>query len=322
MRKGMFAALLAGATLAVPAASVLAQSFPSKPIRIIVAFTPGGANDVFSRTIGQKLSERLGQPVIMENKPGASGNIGAEFVARSAPDGYTLLVAHNGLPMLPWVSKSLPFDVLKDFAPIGIGATISFVMVVANKLPVKSINELIAYARANPGKLSYGTPGIATPHYFGTELFMNMTGTKMVHVPYKGGTGFVAALMSGELQVAFGAPNSSIPLIQTGKIRAIGVTGRQRLPELKDLPTVNESLPGFELSAWFGLAAPAGTPDAITDKLSDEQRAIVSLPEVRARLAGIGFEGNPSSAAEMRRTMIAEFEKWGKVAKAAGIQPQ
>jgi len=322
MKKAMFAALLAGAMLAVPAASVLAQSFPSKPIRIIVPYPPGGAVDVFGRAIGQKLSERIGQPVIIENKPGAGGNIGAEFVARSAPDGYTLLAANNGLPMMPWVSKSLPFDVMKDFAPIGIGATISFVMVVANKLPVKSINELIAYARANPGKLSYGTPGIATPHYFGTELFMHMTGTKLVHVPYKGGTGYMPDLMSGELQVAFGTPNSSIPLIQTGKIRAIGVTGRQRLPELKDLPTVNESLPGFELSAWFGLAAPAGTPDAITDKLSEEQRAIVNLPEVRARLAGIGFDSNPTSPAEMFQIMTTELEKWGKVAKAAGIQPQ
>ena len=322
MKKAMFAALLAGAMLAVPAASVLAQSFPSKPIRIIVPYPPGGAVDVFGRTIGQKLSERLGQPVIIENKPGASGNIGAEFVARSAPDGHTLLAVHNGFPMLPWVSKSLPFDVMKDFAPIGIGVTMPMVMVVTNKLQVKSVSELIDYARANPGKLSYATPGIGVAHHMATEMLMNMTGIKMVQVIYKGAAGMMPDLISGEVQVAFGALNWAVPLIQSGKLRVIGIAERQRLPQFKDVPTVNESLPGFEVNFWFGLVAPAGTPDAITNKLSEEQRAIVHLPEVRARLAGIGFEGNPTSAAEMRQIMITEIEKWGKVVKAAGIQPQ
>ena len=322
MKNGMFAALLAGATLAATAASVLAQSFPSKPIRLIVPYTPGGAVDVFSRTIGQKLSERLGQPVIIENKPGASGNIGAEFVARSAPDGHTLLAVHNGFPMLPWVSKSLPFDVMKDFAPIGIGVTMPMAMVVTNKLPVKSVSELIAYAKANPGKLSYATPGIGTAHHMATEMFMHSTGIEMVHVIYKGATAMMPDLMSGEVQVAFGALNWAVPLMQSGKLRAIGTAERQRLPQFKDLPTVSESLPGFEVNFWFGLLAPAGTSNAITNKLSEEQRAIVNLPEVRARLAGIGFDSNPTSAAEMRRTMIAEFDKWGEVVKAVGIQPQ
>ena len=322
MKNGMFTALLAGAMLAATAASVLAQSFPSKPIRIIVAFTPGGANDVFGRTIGQKLSERLGQPVIMENKPGASGNIGAEFVARSAPDGHTLLAVHNGFPMLPWVSKSLPFDVMKDFAPIGISVTGSMVVVVANKLPVKSINELIAYARANPGMLSYATPGIGVPHHMAAELFMHRTGIKMVQVVYKGSSGMMIDLMSGDVHVSFTSLSPTVPLIHSGKLRAIAIADRQRLPQFKDLPTVAESLPGFEVNAWFGLLAPAGTPDAIINKLSEEQRAIVTLPEVRDRLAGIGYDSNPTSAAEMRRTMIAEFEQWGEVVKAAGIKPQ
>ena len=322
MRKGMFAALLAGAMLAVPAASVLAQSFPSKLIRIIVPYPPGGAVDVFGRTIGQKLSERLGQPVIIENKPGASGNIGAEFVARSAPDGYTLLAVHNGFPMLPWVLKSLPFDVMKDFAPIGIGATMPMVMVVTNKLPVKSVSELIDYARANPGKLSYATPGIGVAHHMATEMLMNMTGIKMVQVIYKGAAGMMPDLISGEVQVAFGALNWAVPLIQSGKLRVIGIAERQRLPQFKDVPTVNESLPGFEVNFWFGLVAPAGTPGAITNKLSEEQRAIVNLPEVRTRLAGTGYDSNPTSVAEMRQIMTTELEKWGKVVKAAGIQPQ
>ena len=298
------------------------QGFPNKPLRIVVPFTPGGGNDVFARTLGQKMHERFGQPVVVENKPGAGGNIGAEFVARSSPDGYTLLLAQNGLTMLPWLSKTLPFDVMKDFVPVGIGATLPMVVVVANKLPVKSINDLIIYARENPGKLSYATPGIGAPHHLATEWFMEMTGTKMVLVPYKGASGMLADLISGEVHVMFGALNSALPLIQSGKIRAIALAERQRIPLFKDVPTVNESLPEYEVNFWFGLLAPAGTPDAIVNKLSDEMRAIVAMPDVRERLAGVGFDSNPTSAAEMRRIMTAEFDKWGKVVKAAGIQPQ
>jgi tripartite-type tricarboxylate transporter receptor subunit TctC len=322
MRKGLFAALLAGTMLAAAAASVLAQGFPSKPIRIIVPFTPGGGNDVFGRVIAQKLWERLGQPVVVENKPGAGSIIGADSVAKSAPDGYTLLVAANAHVLLSLVSKSLPFDVMRDFAPIGIGATLPMVVAVANKLPVKSINELIAHARANPGKLSYATPGIGTPQHLATEWFMSMTGTKMIQVPYKGAAGMLTDLMSGEVQVMFGALNSAVPLIQSGKIRAIGIAERQRLTQFKDLQTVNESLPGYEVTYWYGLLAPAGTPDAILNKLSEEQRVIVNLPDVREGLARVGFDSNPTSASEMRQTMTREFGIWEKVATAAGIRPE
>lgn len=322
MRKGMFAALLAGAMLAATAAAVMAQPYPSKPLRIVVPFTPGGGNDVYGRSIAQKLQERLGQPVVVENKPGAGGNIGAEFVAKSAADGYTLLVAQSGLTMVPWVSKSVPFDVLKDFAPLGIGATQPMVMVVANNVPANSINELVAYAKANPGKLSYATPGVGTPHHLTTEMFMGMTGTKMVHVPYKGAAGMLADLMSGEVHVMIGALNSAIPLFQAGKIRALGVAERKRLPQFENLPTLNESLPGYEANIWYGLMAPAGTPDAVTNKLSEEQRSIVNLPAVREQLARVGMDSNPTSATEMRQIMTTELDKWGKVVKAAGIQPQ
>jgi len=320
MKNGMFVALFAGAMLA--AASVLAQSFPSKPIRLIVPFSPGGAVDVFGRAVGQKLQERFGQPVIMENKPGAGGNIGAEFVARSTPDGYTLLVTQDALSAAPWLYKSLPFHVMKDFAPIGIGAALPMAVVAANKLPVTSISELIAHGRANPGKLSYATPGIGTPHHMATELFMHRTGVKMVHVAYKGSAGILPDLMSGEVQVVFGALNWAAPLVQAGKIRLIAVAERRRLPQFKDVPTVNETLPEFEVKLWFGLMAPAGSPDAVVTLLSDEQRTIVNTPEVRERLAGMGFYSNPTSAAEMRQTMIADFERFGTVVKAAGIQRQ
>ena len=298
------------------------QGYPNRPIKIIVSFTPGGGNDVYGRTIAQKLLERFGQPVVVENKPGAGGNIGTDFVAKSAPDGYTLLVVTNGVIMLPWMSKSLPFDILKDFAPIGIGAVQPMVLVVANKVPVKSINELIAYAKANPGKLSYATPGIGSTQHLAAEWFMHMTGTKMVQVPYKGAPGMMADLMSGEVQLVFNALNTAAPLIQSGKIRAIGIAEQQRLPQFKDVPTINESLPGYGMNIWFGLLAPAGTPDAIVNKLSDEQRAIVNMPDVRERLASVGFEIRPAPAAEMRQIMATESEKWGKVVKAAGIEPQ
>ena len=322
MKKIWFRAICASAMLCAAAASALAQGFPSKPIRIIVAFGPGGGNELFARAVGEKMRERLGQPVLVEIKPGAAGNIAAEFVARSAPDGHTLLVAQSGLTMQPWLSKSLPFDVIRSFAPVGIGATVPMVVVVTNKLPVTSINELIAYARANPGKLSYATPGIGSPHHLAVELLMNMTQTRMVQVPYKGASAMLTDLISGEVHLMIGAINSAIPFFRADKIRAIAVPERQRLPQFRDLPTVNESLPGYEVNIWFGLMVPAGTPDALVNLLSGEMRTIVSLPDVRESLTRAGLDSNPTSPAEMSRIMTSEIEKWGKVVKAAGIQPQ
>jgi len=322
MKKSWFRAICASAMLCAAAASALAQGFPSKPIRIIVAFGPGGGNELFARAVGEKMRERLGQPVLVEIKPGAAGNIAAEFVARSAPDGHTLLVAQSGLTMQPWLSKSLPFDVVRSFAPVGIGATVPMVVVVTNKLPVTSINELIAYARANPGKLSYATPGIGSPHHLAVELLMNMTQTRMVQVPYKGASAMLTDLISGEVHLMIGAINSAIPFFRAGKIRAIAVPERQRLPQFRDLPTVNESLPGYEVNIWFGLMVPAGTPDALVNLLSGEMRTIVNLPDVRESLTRAGLDSNPTTPAEMSRIMTSEIEKWGKVVKAAGIQPQ
>jgi tripartite-type tricarboxylate transporter receptor subunit TctC len=308
--------------LALSVSCAFSQGYPNRPIKIVVPFTPGGGNDVFGRTVAQKLWDRLGQPVVVENKPGGGSIVGADYVAKSAPDGYTLLVAQQALILLPLVSKSLPFDVMKHFAPVGIGATQPMVVAVTNKLPVHSINGLIAYAKSNPGKLSYATPGIGTPQHLATEWFMSMTGTTMVQIPYKGAAGMLADLMSGEVQVLFGALNSAVPLIQSGKIRAIALAERQRLAQFKDVQTVNESVPGYEETHWYGLVAPAGTPDAILNRLAEEQRAIVNMPDVRKRLANVGMDSNPSTPDEMRRTMEVEFERWGQVAKGAGIAPQ
>jgi tripartite-type tricarboxylate transporter receptor subunit TctC len=297
------------------------QTYPSKPIKIIVSFTPGGGNDLFARIIAQKLWERLGQPVVVENKPGAGGIVGTQAAVRSSPDGYTLLAANNGLILAQWMTASLPFDVIKDLAPVGVGATQPMVVAVTNKIPVNSLNDLIAYAKANPDKLSYATVGIGTTHHLATEWFMNMTGTKMVQVPYKGAAGTLNALISGEVQVAFGALSAAVPYMESGKIRAIALAERQRLSQFKDLPTLNERLPGLEVTFWYGLMAPAGTPDAILNRLSEEQRTIVNMPDVRERLARVGMDSNPSSVAEMRQTMATEHAKWSKVRKDSGLQP-
>lgn len=322
---GLLVLLLSGASTGVLAQATSTgsgQAYPSKPIRIIVPFTPGGGNDVYARTVAQKLQERLGQTVIVENKPGAGGNIGAELVARAAPDGYTLLLAQNGLTMAPFLSKSLPFDVMKDLAPIGIGVSLPMGLAVATSVPANSVPELIAYAKANPGKLLYATPGIGTPHHLSTEMFLSMTGTTMVQVPYKGAAGMLPALMTGEVQVLFGALNSMLPHIQSGKIRGLALGDRQRNPILKDLPTVAETVPGYESVFWFGLMAPGGTPEVILNKLSEEQKVIVNLPDVRERLSKMGFEPSATTPQETRRIFTEELAKWGKVVREAGIKPE
>lgn len=319
MQRRFFTGLLSALLLAI-GGQASAQAYPNKPIKIIVPFTPGGGNDVYARTVGQKLSERLGQPVVVENKPGAGGNLGAEAVAKSPADGYTLLLAQNGLAMASLLSKSLPFDVLKDFAPIGIGVSLPMAVAVTNNLPVRNIAELLAYAKANPGKLSYATPGTGTPQHLAGEWFLSLTGTQMVMVPYRGASGMVTDLISGQVQVLFGAINSLLPHHQSGKLRIIALAERQRHHALKDIANINETVPGYETSFWFGLMAPANTPEAIVNRLSDEQRAIVALPEVRERLAGAGFDMAPTSSSEMRRTLAAETQRWGQVVRDAKIK--
>jgi len=313
-----FASLLP-ALLAFPGLAI-GQNFPSKPIRIIVPFTPGGGNDVYARAVGAKLSERLGQPVVVENKPGAGGNVGAELVAKSPPDGHTLLLAQNGLTMVPHLTRNMPFDVMKDLVPVGIGATLPLGVALNNNVPARNMAELLAHIKANPGKLAYATPGVGTPHHLATEWFLNLTGTQMVMVPYKGAAGMLTDLISGEVQVLFGALNSMLPHHRAGKLRIIALAERERHPAFKELPNVNETVPGYETGFWFGLMAPANTPEAIIGRLSDEQRAIVAMADVRERLAGAGFDTRPTNAAEMRRIMVTELDRWGKVVRDARIK--
>ncbi|MFM7569596.1 MAG: Bug family tripartite tricarboxylate transporter substrate binding protein [Betaproteobacteria bacterium] len=301
---------------------VQAQSYPARPVRVIVPFSPGGGTDTFARVVAQKLQERLGQPFVVENRPGAAGNIGADLVAKAPADGYTLLLAQDSLAIVPYLSKSLPFDVNKDFSPIGIGVFMPMTLVAANGVPATTLAELIAHAKANPGKLAYGTPGSGTAHHLNFEALLSRTGLQMVHVPYKGAAPMMADLVSGAVQVGFSALSSTLPFATGGKIRILAIADLERAPQFRDVPAIAESLPGYTAHVWFGLMAPAGTPASITQRLSDEQRAIVNLPDVRERLEGMGYKVRPTSPAEMQTIMRSEYEKWGEVIRTVGIKPE
>jgi tripartite-type tricarboxylate transporter receptor subunit TctC len=315
------APLVALMLVAAPGLSGAQPAFPQKAIRIVVPFTPGGGPDVLAREVAPKLQERLGQTVIVENRAGAGGNIGADFVVKSPPDGHTLVVTTAGLSAARWVTKNMPFDPHKDLTPVGVSATLPLVVAAAQGVPFKTVAELIAHAKANPGKLSYASSGVGTLQHLAMELFKDMTGTNIVHVPYKGAAGMLNDLLAGEVQVMFGALNSALPHIRSGRINAIALGDKNRNPVL-DVPTVNETVPGFEAEFWFGWAVAAGTPAPIVDRLSRELRAIVELPEVSARLVAAGFDVRPSTPGEMKVRMQAESDRWERVVKKTGIQPE
>jgi len=303
-------------------AGAAAQSYPSKPMRLIVPFTPGGTNELLARIISQKFQEKWGQPVIPENRPGAGGNIGAELVAKAAPDGHTLLFGTNTLTMNLFMVKQMPFDVQKDLVPVAMVATTPFIVVVNNAMPIKSIGELIAYAKANPGKLSYGTPGNGTPHHLGTELFKTVAGVDMVHVPYKGSTAALTDVMTGNLHVMWVTINVGMPLVAGGKLRAIGLAEPKRSPLHPQLPAVAETVPGYEVTAWYAVFAPGGTPPEIVSQLSAELLRIFQLPEIRQRLEPAGVEITLQDSAALRATMASDLAKWRKVVADAKIRAE
>ncbi len=299
-----------------------AQTFPAKPIRLVVPFAAGGGNDLLARIISQELVKKWGQPVIVENKPGAGGNIGADFVAKAAPDGYTLLLGTNTLAMAPFISKAIPFDVQKDLAPVAMLTATPFMVVVNPALPVKSIAELIAYARANPGKLSYATPGIGTPHHLGTELFKTMTGTFMVHIAYRGSVPALTDVISGQVQVMWATINAAIPQANAGKVRGLAIAELRRLASMKDMPTVAETLPGYEVSAWYAVFARSGTPPPVVEQLSAELQRIYSEREVIERLAPLGYKPATGGPGPLAATLASDLKKWEKVVRDAGIKPE
>ncbi len=305
------------------AGTALAQEYPSRPIRIVVPNPPGGSNDLLAREIGRGLTQRLGQPVVVENRPGAGGNIGAEIVAKAPPDGYTILMAANTFVINPSMVKQLPFDVQRDFAPVTLAAMIPFVLVVNPEVPAKNVRELIAYARANPGKLNYATPGLGTPHHLSAELFKTMANLDMVHVPFKGAAEMVPELLAGRVQVIFGAINSLLPHMKTGRLRALAVGEAKRAAVAPEVPTMSEAgLLGYQVEVWLGILAPGGTPRAIVNKLNSEIVAVLKTPEVRERVAAHGLETIGTTPEEFATVIRNDLPRWAKVVRDAGIKPE
>jgi tripartite-type tricarboxylate transporter receptor subunit TctC len=312
-------ALLASTTaIAQPAA------YPTKPIRIVVAYTPAGATDILARTIGQKLTEAWGQAVIIDNRPGANGNIGTEYAAKATPDGYTLLMVTAGTHGInPGLYRKLGFDAVKDFAPVSLVAMVPNVFVVNNGVPAKDLKEFIAYAKANQGKLNYGSPGNGSTAHLSMELFKSMTGIQMVHVPYKGSAGVLADLIGGQIVVTMDNMPPYVPQVKAGKIRALAVSPARRSPALPDVPTVAEAgVPGYDSGAWFGLVAPANTPKDLVAKLSRETARILKLPDVSARLADLGAESVGGTPEQFSAHIKAEIAKWAKVIRDANVELQ
>lgn len=315
------AALALGGCALLNAGTAAAQAYPSRPIRMLVGYAPGGGSDIIARLIATRLQARLGQPVVVENKPGAGGNLAIEQVAKARPDGYTLLVSPNTVTMAPALFSKLPFDVVKDLAGVGVIATSPMVLIVNPAVPIASVADLIQYAKKNPGKLSYSSPGIGTPQHLGTELFKAMTGTDIVHVPYKGGAPAVAAVVANEVPLSFAAINSAIPFIQAGRVRAVATSDSEPYAAL-GLPTIGAAVKGYDVGIWYGVLAPAGTPGAIVDKLNAELAEIVQIPDVKEQMTKQGYQAAVRPAAHMDARLRSEVDKWVQAARQAGMQPQ
>jgi tripartite-type tricarboxylate transporter receptor subunit TctC len=314
-------ALLLIASFAVGAA--LAQDYPSKPVRIVVPFSPGGSTDTLARIVGQKLTERSGQPVIIENRAGAGGNIGAEQVAKSAPDGYTLLL--GGVPHAISASlySKLRYDLARDLTAIAEVASFPSAIVLHPSLPANSVEQLIALARARPGQLSFGSAGNGSPNHLALELFQTMAGVSMVHVPYKGSGQLVGDLLAGQVQLASMGLPVAVPHVQSGKLKAIAVTSAGRSPLLPEVPTVSEAgLPGFEVTSWYGVFGPAGLPADIVVKLNSEIGSAVTAPDVKERLAALGAEPSVKAPDQFGRYVRQEITKWAKVVKDSGAKAE
>jgi tripartite-type tricarboxylate transporter receptor subunit TctC len=302
------------------AAGVSAQQYPSKPIRIISPWPPAGPAELIARVVGARLSDLLGQPVLIESKPGANGTIGATFVAKSPPDGYTILFSHVGpIAISPALQKDMPYDSVKDFSPITQVVSGPTILVVRPEIPAKNMKELLAYAKANPGKLSYGSVGPASTTHLAGEMVKLMGGVDMLHVPYKGSAPVIADMLGGQIDMAFINVAGILPQIQQGKVRPIAVSTLKRSSIMPDLPTVAETLPGFEVNSWYGLMAPAGTPKDIVTLLYRETAKILHMPDVIERLKQNGLDPVGSTPDEYAAKIHEDLERWAKIVKAAKV---
>jgi tripartite-type tricarboxylate transporter receptor subunit TctC len=318
-----FLYLTAGAA-ALPAVSRIAraQAYPSRPVRLIASFAPGGSSDIIARLMGQWLSERLGQPFVIENRPGGGGNIGTEVVVRASPDGYTLLIIGGWNAINATLYDKLSFNFIRDIAPVASIYREPYVIVVHPSVPAKTVPEFIDYAKANPGKVTMASGGVGAPSHVSGELFKMRAGVNLVHVPYRGGGPAVTGLLGGQVQVMFAPTPPSIEHIRSGKLRALAVTTATRSDALPDIPTVGEFVPGYEASSWYGVGAPKATPAEIVEKLNKEVNAALDDPKMKARLADLGGTPLPGSPAEAGKLIADETEKWGKVIRTLNIKAE
>jgi tripartite-type tricarboxylate transporter receptor subunit TctC len=299
-----------------------AQTYPTRPVRVIVGFAPGGGVDIIARLIGQWLSERLGQQFIIENRPGAGTNIATEAVVRAPPDGYTLLLVNAANAVNATLYDNLSFNFVRDIAPVAGIMAASSVMVVHPSVPAKTVPEFIAYAKANPGKINMASGGVGSPAHVAGELFKMMAGVNMIHVPYRGLAPALTDLLGGQVQVTFGAVTSSIEYIKAGRLRALAATTAKRSEALPDLPTVGEFVPGYEASQWYGIGVAKNAPTEIIDRLNKEINVALADPNMKARLADLGGTVLAGSPAEFGKLIVEETDKWGEVIRAANIKPE
>jgi len=304
-------------------ASAFGQDFPSKPVRFVVGFTPGGPSDILARALGQKLAERWSQQVVVDNRPGAGGNLAAEAVAKSSPDGYTWLLGNNSiLATNQSLYRSLPYDPVRDFAPVALVAIQPNILVVHPSLPVSSVDELIRFAKANPGKLNYASSGSGAAAHLAGELFKAMTGVELVHVPYKGAQPALTDVIAGQVQMMFATSASVIPYIKAGRLRALAVTTAQRSASVPELPTVAEAgVPGFEATTWHGVVVPAATPAAIVARLNEEINSALGEKDLKDRLTSLGAEISTGTPKQFTDYIAREIPKWAKVVKDSGARP-
>jgi tripartite-type tricarboxylate transporter receptor subunit TctC len=315
---------LAAGAAALPSASKIAQAqaYPTRPVRLIVGFAPGGSTDITARLIGQWLSERIGQPIVIENRPGAGTNIATESVVKAPPDGYTLLMVAPSATINVTLYEKLSFVFLRDVAPVASVVRQTQIVTTNPSLPAKTIPELIAYAKANPGQVTMASAGIGSVGHLAGELFKMMAGVDFVHVPYRGAGPALTDLLGGQVMISFAGLAGSIEYVKTGKLRALAVTAANRSPALPNVPTVGEFVPGYEASDWFGVVAPKNTPTAIIDRLNKEIGEAISDPKLVARFTDLGGTPLKLSPAEFGKLLADETEKWGKVVRAANIKPE
>jgi tripartite-type tricarboxylate transporter receptor subunit TctC len=320
----MLKSVLIAIALAASPHAALAQAWPAKPVRIVVPFPPGGGTDIGTRVLAQKLQEAWGQAVVVENKPGAAGIVGTELTAKSAPDGYTFMMGNIGTHAINVsLYKQLSYDPVKDFAPVSMVADLPLLLLVHPSVPAKSVQELIALARSQPGKLNFSSSGAGGSMHVAAELFKSMAGVDMVHIPYKGGAPAVADLISGQVPLSFATVLETIQFVKAGKVRALAVTNNRRSVALPDLPTISEAgLPGYQSISWLALFAPAGTPKEIVNKASAETVRILKLPDVRERLLAQGAEPIGSTPEQLAAILAQDIAKYARVIKESGYKPE